>query len=90
MEPVIGGPEEGLVSWVDHDGSQEALERAKAFVAETSARRARARLIGSVRAFAIGALIFGTLALIAWGVGLYIHDSSPVWFSSGATLSGGK
>ena len=93
MRPVIGGPAEGLVSWFKDDEeftAQEKLDAAKAFIEETAARRARARLIGSVRAFAIGVLVFGTIALIAYGIGLYIHDSSPVWWQSGAALSGGR
>jgi len=94
MRPVIGGPAEGLVSWFDEEhmefDAEAALEAAKAFVEETAARRRRRLLISGVRAFAIGALVGLTIGLLAWGIGLYIHDASPVWWQSGAALSGGK
>jgi len=86
---VIGRPEEEPVSWVEDIDAPAHLAQAKAFVAETAARRRRREVWRFVRSFAAGVLIFGIIALVVWAVGQVLHDTSPALFQSGADLSGG-
>ena len=64
--PVIGGPEEGLVSWL------EVEPRALRQIARAARRRKRRNTREAIRAFVGAAITAGVLLVIVMGIRVYL------------------